>query len=142
MIKHFISLEWKSFFRSASFGTNLVMKIFMTLFALYFMAMFAALGVGVFFMLKDDNGSDPLAIINKFLIYYFVADLTFRYLLQKMPVMNVLPLMTLPIKRETIVHYTLGKMVISFFNVIHAFFFLPFSAVLMLNGYSVIHVIL
>ena len=67
MLKHFISLEWKSFFRSASFGTNLVMKIFMTLFVLYFMVMFAALGAGIFYILEGDNGADPLAMVNKFL---------------------------------------------------------------------------
>ncbi|MGG7034876.1 MAG: DUF5687 family protein [Flavobacterium sp.] len=142
MFKHFIMLEWKSFIRSASLGTNLIMKIFMALFALYFMAMFSVLGVASFYIIKENFGQDPIVFINKFLIYYLVADLAFRFLFQKMPVMNIIPLMVLPIKRERIVHYSLGKTAISFFNIIHAFFFIPFTVVLILNDFSAIQVIL
>jgi hypothetical protein len=53
-----------------------------------------------------------------------------------MPVTNIKPLLVLPIKRNTTVHYTLGKSIISFFNVLHAFFFIPFAVVLLLNGYG------
>jgi hypothetical protein len=59
-----------------------------------------------------------------------------RWLIQKMPVTNIKPLLTLPIKRSTIVHYSLGKTAISFFNIIHAFFFLPFTIVLLIEGYG------
>lgn len=135
MFKHFIRLEWKSFLRSASFGTNLALKIIMGLGALYFMACFAILGTAVFFILKD-QGLEPLAAINKFMIYYVLFDLVIRYFLQKMPVTNIKPLLILPIKRSTIVHYSLGKTVISFFNVLHAFFFIPFTIVLLVQGYG------
>ncbi|MGL2965376.1 DUF5687 family protein [Flavobacterium sp. XGLA_31] len=136
MFKHFIWLEWKSFFRSASFATNLVLKILMGLMALYFIAIFTVMGIALFFLIKEDYHLDPLATLNKFLIYYLVGDLVIRYFFQQMPVTNIKPLLTLPIKRDTIVHYTLGKSVISFFNVIHAFFFIPFTVVLLLNGYG------
>jgi len=142
MFKHFIRLEWKSFFRSASFGTNVAMKVVMGFLALYFIVVFAGLGVGAFFLLKEKFHLEPLTTINKFLIYYLVMDLLIRYFLQKMPVLNIKPLLTLPIKRSTIIHFTLGKTATSFFNWMHAFFFIPFSIVLMLNGYSVWHVLL
>jgi hypothetical protein len=136
MFRHFISLEWKSFFRSASFATNLALKIIMGFMAVYFMVIFVAAGVGVFYLIKEDAQLDPLATVNKFLIYYFVADLVIRYFFQQMPVTNIKPLLTLPINRNTIVHYTLGKSIISFFNMLHAFFFIPFTVVLLLNGYG------
>ena len=142
MFKHFIKLEWKAFFRSASFGSNLAMKIVMGFVAAYFSLIFIAAGIGVFFIIKEELKLDPLETVNKFIIYYFVADLLIRYFLQKMPVLNIKPLMTLPIKRDTIVHFTLGKTVLSYFNWMHALFFIPFSVVLMLNGYSVINIIL
>ncbi|WP_333878596.1 DUF5687 family protein [Flavobacterium sp.] len=135
MLKHFIRLEWKSFVRSASFGTNLALKIIMGLAALYFIACFAILGTAVFFILKDE-GMEPLSTINKFMIYYVLFDLIIRYFLQKMPVTNIKPLLLLPINRSTIVHYSLGKTVISFFNVLHAFFFVPFTIVLLYKGYG------
>lgn len=141
MFKHFIMLEWKAFLRSASLGTNIAMKIFIGFFAVYFMVIFIAAGVGVFFILKK-SGLEPLSTVNKFMIYYLVMDLVVRYFLQKMPVMNIRPLLTLPIKRNTIVHFTLGKTALSFFNWSHSLFFIPFSIVLMMNGYSVLNVIL
>jgi hypothetical protein len=141
MFKHFIRLEWKSFFRSASFGTNVVLKVFMGLIALYFISMFLLLGF-VIYPILEDSGLNPFTTVNKFLIYYFVMDLVIRYFLQKMPVMNIRPLLTLPIKRNTIVHFSLGKTSISFFNLLHAFFFIPFSIMLILNDHSVVSVIL
>jgi hypothetical protein len=135
MFKHFIWLEWKSFLRSASFGSNLALKIIMGLGALYFMVCFAILGSAVFFILKEE-GLEPLSTINTYIIYYLVGDLIMRWLIQKMPVTNIKPLLTLPIKRSTIVHYSLGKTAISFFNIIHAFFFLPFTIVLLIEGYG------
>lgn len=135
MFKHFIMLEWKSFLRSASFGTNLILKIIMALAALYFIACFAILGTAVFFILKKE-GMEPLQTINKFIVYYFAVDLLIRYFLQKMPVMNIRPLLTLPIKRSTIVHFTLGKTALSFFNWTHTFFFIPFTVVLLVKGYG------
>lgn len=141
MFKHFISLEWKSFLRSASFGTSLAIKILIGFFAAYFIVMFVMLGFALFPMLKE-NGFEPLQTVNKFLIYYFVVDLILRFFLQKMPVMNIRPLLTLPIKRNSIVHYTLGKTALSFFNILHAFFFIPFSIVLIIKGFPVANVIL
>lgn len=135
MFKHFIKLEWKAFFRSASFATNLALKIIMGLGALYFMVCFAILGTAVFFILKE-QGLEPLSTINTYIIYYLIGDLTIRWFFQKMPVTNIKPLLTLPINRSTIVHYSLGKTSISFFNIIHAFFFLPFTIVLLVQGYG------
>jgi hypothetical protein len=104
--------------------------------AIYFMVIFIAAGVGVFFLLKEEFHLEPLATVNKFLIYYLVADLVIRYFFQKMPVTNIKPLLNLPIKRDTIVHFSLGKTSISFFNILHAFFFIPFTVVLLINGYG------
>lgn len=136
MFKHFIKLEWKAFFRSASFATNLALKIVMGFVAAYFMVIFVGAGIAVFFLLKEEAHLEPLATVNKYLIYYLVADLVIRYFFQKMPVTNIKPLLNLPIKRETIVHFSLGKTSISFFNVLHAFFFIPFTVVLILQGYG------
>jgi len=141
MIQKFLYLEWKAFTRSASFGTNLAVKILMGFVALYFTLVFLALGIGSFYILKKLN-FDPIVAINKFLVYYLVFDLIIRLLLQKIPVMNIRPLLVFPIKKSTIVHFSLGKTALSFFNFVHAFFFLPFSVVLIYEGYDVLSVIL
>lgn len=141
MIKHFLTLEWKAFLRSASLGMNIGMKILMGFLAVYFMLIFVAAGVGAFYLIKKELHLDPLLTINKYLIYYLVIDLVVRYFFQKMPVLNIKPLVILPIKKNTIVHFTLGKTMLSFFNWTHALFFIPFSVTLLINGYSPMHVI-
>lgn len=141
MFKHFLTLEWKAFLRSASIGMNIGMKILMGFMAVYFMLIFAGAGVGAFYLIKNELHREPLATINKFLIYYFVIDLLVRYFFQKMPVLNIKPLVILPIKKGIIVHFTLGKTILSFFNWTHALFFIPFSVTLVMNDYSPLHVI-
>lgn len=141
MFKRFIYLEWKAFTRSASFATNLGLKILIFFLIAYFSIVFLALGIGAFYILKKMN-LDPLVTVNKFLIYYLLMDLIIRLLLQAIPVMNIRPLLTLPIKKPTIVHFSLGKTVLSFFNFVHAFFFIPFTVVLIIEGYDMVSVIL
>lgn len=141
MIKKFLYLEWKSFLRAASFKSNLALKILMIFLAIYFTLVFLALGVGAFYIIRKMN-LDPLVTVNTFLIYYFLIDLVIRLLLQKIPVMNIRPLLIFPIKKATIVHFSLEKTGFSFFNFVHAFFFLPFSIVLIYEGYDVLSVIL
>ncbi|HEY1193333.1 DUF5687 family protein [Flavobacterium sp.] len=140
MIKKFIYLEWKAFIRSASFGKNLAMKIIIGFFMIYFSLIFIGMGVGAFYLLKEMK-LEPLMTINKYLIYYFLFDLIIRLLLQSIPVLNIKPLLVLPFEKPTIVHFSLGKTVLSFFNWIHALFFVPFSVVLVLNGYDVVEIV-
>lgn len=140
MIKHFLTLEWKAFIRSASFKTNLAFKIFMALLFLYFAAMFALAGIGAYYGIKK-IGLEPLQTVNKFMIYYLLADMMFRYFFQKIPMLTIRPLLVLPIKKDTIVHFSLGKTVLNYFNTTHAFFFIPFSIVLLINGYDALGVI-
>ncbi|HRA73232.1 MAG TPA: DUF5687 family protein, partial [Flavobacterium sp.] len=95
MILKFLYLEWKSFIRSASFGTNLALKIILGFVAVLYTFMFLMAGVGAFYALQQMH-LDPLQTVNKYLIYYFLLDLGIRLLLQKIPVMNIRPLLALP----------------------------------------------
>ena len=141
MFKHFIRLQWKSFFRAASFKTNLGFKILMIFMALYFILVFLALGIGSYFMIEEAGLGDPLRVVNRFMIYYLVMDLYVRYMFQKMPIMNIKPLLYMPFKKSAVVKYSLGKTTLSFFNWAHAFFFIPFSIVLLIENYDPVAVI-
>lgn len=141
MIKKFLYLEWKAFIRSASFGTNLALKIILGFVAILYAFILLIAGIGAFYGLKKMN-LDPLQEVNKYLIYYFLIDLAIRLVMQKIPVMNIRPLLALPFKRATIVSFSIGKTVLSFFNFLHAFFFLPFTIILLVEGYDVVSVIL
>ena len=73
---------------------------------------------------------------HNFLIFVIVGDLIARYLLHKLPMLKIKPFLTVPIKKDALVHFVLGKSVFSFFNVLPLFFYIPFSVVLVREGYD------
>ncbi len=142
MFKKFISLEWKQFKRSANFNKGLAIKIFMGI-GVFFLLMYA-IGAGVFLYFGLEEffpETKPWTLVNNFILFWFLLELTFRYLIQKMPVIHIKPLLILPIKRKSVVHYGLSKSLISIFNFIPLFILLPFSVVLMIKGQSPTNVI-
>jgi hypothetical protein len=142
MFKKFLSLEWKAFFRSAAFKTNLAIKILMGFLAVYFTVIFLFLGISAFYLIREEMHLDPIATVNRFMIYYMVVDLLARLLLQKIPVMNIRPLLLMNIRKNTIVNFAIGKMLMSYFNFLHWFFLIPFSIVMLIGGYDSTSVIL
>lgn len=137
MFKRFFKLEWKQYFRSSYWQKGIALKIIMGFFALYMMVSFLALGIGSFFLIIEMMpGSDPLQVVNSYLLFAIIGDLIIRYLMQKLPVMNVKPLLVLPIKKNKLVHYVLGKSMVSAFNIFSLFFYIPFSIVLILQDYN------
>lgn len=142
MIKRFLSLEWKQFRRASYFQKGLGIKILLGLAVLYFTGMAIFIGTLLFFITrKIVPDIDPIVTINNFIIYWFLFNLVSRFFLQQLPVMNIKPMMIIPIKRNTVIHYLLGKTVVSFFNLLSIFLFLPLSIVLLTQGYDVINVI-
>lgn len=137
MIKHFINLEWKQYFRSSYWQKSMGLNILLVFFALSFMVMFLMMGFGLLFILKKMfPEQDAFVVANGFLFYWIIGDLMMRFFLQKLPVMSVKPLLTLPIKRSTIVNFVLGKSAVSFFNFLPLFAIIPFSIMLLRDGYA------
>jgi len=142
MFKKFISLEWKQFRRSKNFEKSLIIKIFMGIGILYFLVIALSLGTGMYFGIKKKfPNQDPWVIVNNFIIFWFFAELVLRYLIQKMPILTIKPLLILPITKEKIIHYGLAKSLLSVFNLILLFILLPYSVVLLIKGYAVLHVV-
>ena len=137
MIKHFLNLEWKQYFRSSYWQKNLALNILLVFVALYFIGIFVFLGAFLFKIInKTLPGQDPLVVVNGFLFYWILGDIFMRFFFQKLPVMSVKPLLTLPVKRSTVVHFVLGKSGFSFFNFLPLFAIIPFGISLLNNGYS------
>jgi Family of unknown function (DUF5687) len=114
----------------------------MILGAVSYASLFLLLGISVFYILNEKLNVDPLMVVNKYLIYYFIFDLVLRQVFQKIPMVNIRPLLILPIKRKIVVNFSIGKTTLSFFNLVHFFFFIPFTAVLLYEGYSVFAVLI
>ena len=137
MIKHFLNFEWKQFFRSSYWQKSIALNILMGFLALYFMLTFLVLGISIYPLLKKQfPESDPLIIVNGVLFYCFLGDLVMRFFLQKLPVMNIKPLLVLPVRRSKILNYVLGKSAISFFNFLPLFAIIPFGVILIFEDYN------
>ncbi len=137
MISTFINLEWKQFFRSSYWQKSIALNILLIFVALYFVAMFLLLGVALFPILKEQfPKTDPFTKVNSFLFYWFLADLIIRFFFQKLPVMQIKPLLTLPIKKRKIVNYVLSKSINSFFNFLPLFAAIPFAITLIIKDYN------
>ena len=137
MIQHFINLEWKQFFRSSYWQKSIALNILLGFVAAYFMLTFLVLGISIYPILKEHYPTeDPLLLVNGALFFWFLGDLMFRFFMQKLPVLSIKPMLSLPIKRSKILNYVLGKSVLSFFNFLPLFAVIPFGVILMLNDYS------
>jgi hypothetical protein len=136
MYKKLIYLQWKSFFRAAGVASKLAQKILIGVVWAYFAFVFSGLAFIAFYGIQDEFGFDPLPTLSGFLIYAFVLWIVVRYFIQKMPMLHVQPLLTLPLSKKRIVHFGLAKSIISFFNIINLFFFVPFGFILLKEDYN------
>ncbi len=137
MIAHFLRLEWKQYFRSSYWQTGMALKILLGFFALLMLAYLLLLGTFSFEIMEElKPGTDPLKLVNSYLFYIIATDLIFRYLMQKIPIMNIKPMMILPIKKSKLVHFVLSKSAFSFYNVLPLFFYIPFTIRLIGKGYD------
>jgi len=137
MLQRFIKLEFKSFFRSSSLATNIIVKIFQLLGMLYLLMMFVFVAFGAFYFPKKELHVDPMPFISRFLIYWLVADLFLRYFFQQMPTQNIKPFLTMNIKKNTLVNYMISKTFSSFFSWGGLFIYIPLLGILLYNGYSI-----
>ena len=143
MLGHFITLQRKAFFRSSSFGKSLALKLLMGFFAVYMLVALLFFGGALYFILRkllpDVN---PMWVVSQYMVYWVLAELILRYFIQKLPVMDIKPFLALPISKQKIAHYILGRSGFSVYNLLAFFFALPFVVVLIMNGYPALNVLL
>lgn len=140
LIQHFLRLEWKSFFRSASFEKNLALKLVMGFIAAYFLLSFLVLGIELYPILEESfPGQKPLIIVNNFVIFWMVMDLVLRFFMQSLPVINIQPLLVLPIKKQKIINFVLIKSLTSVYNIFPLIIIIPFGVTCILKeNYTVV----
>lgn len=127
-------LEWKSFFRSASVGKSIAVKLFMAFLGLYFLVTFIGMGVILFMLIKElMPDEEPIRVVNNYLLLWLGFEFTIRFLLQNLPVVNAKPLLTQCISRSQIVHVLLLKSLFSFYNLLTLVAAVPFIIVNLRN---------
>ncbi|MCT4644355.1 MAG: DUF5687 family protein [Carboxylicivirga sp.] len=117
------SHQWKAATRSAAVSKSIGIKIFM---GFVFFILFLELLGGDFYLgtalaKKSDN---PIADLTHYGLYFFLAILVSRYMLQKLPTFMVKPYLILPIKKSKLVNFMLTKPLFNSLNI------LPLSFVL------------
>ncbi|MEJ2006278.1 MAG: DUF5687 family protein, partial [Cyclobacteriaceae bacterium] len=113
----FLQHQWLQFRRSPSFSREVGVTILIGV-----MAVFVTLGVialALIFprMIADLAGEDSINLVNKAVIYYFILEFIMRYLIQKVPALDIEPYLTLPISRKKISLFLLIRSFFSLFNI-------------------------
>ena len=127
-MKKFIYLQTKRITRSSFWKKNLVITLITGFFL--FLVLLELLGVGIFLeklLSKNSMGMSPEQLLNKILIYYFMVVFMLRFFIQDLPVMEITPLLTLPVRRRQISLFLNYRSLLSFFNFLPFFLFLPFA---------------
>ena len=127
MLLTLLTHQWKAELRSSVFKKSIALNIILGLLILYFGSIFLFLGFYLDkILLKLFPGQDVVATFNGGLVFYFLIDLFFRFLLQDLPVLAVQPYLHLPVKKNKLVHYLLVKSIPSFFNLLPFLLIVPF----------------
>src|SRR5690606_34259628 len=110
MLRKFLKLEWKAFFRSANLNKNLAVKIFLGFLASYIAFSAFAVGLALYPVPTEIFPEQkPMFVLNRFILISFVCELVMRYVLQNLPVLNMKPFLVQNIKRKEIVRVLLIK---------------------------------
>jgi len=78
-------------------------------------------------LIKVVPNTSPMAVVNRYLIYYFGIDLILRFYFQNMPLISVQPLLHLPIRKNRLVTYLLNKTLPHPNNLAPLFIIIPFA---------------
>jgi len=94
-----LSHQWKAATRSAAVSKSVGIKIFM---GFIFFILFLELLGGGFYLGSElaENSKNPIADLLRYGLYFFLAILVSRFMLQKLPTFMVTPYLNLPIKKS------------------------------------------
>lgn len=122
------ALQWKGAVRSTMWARNVAANIFIGLGVAMLMLNLVSIGlfIDVIFE-KSAPDINPVELINSYLLYYFLVDITMRLVLQKKQGVVLKPLLLLPLSRNSLVNYILAKSFYSIFNFIPLFIIIPFA---------------
>ena len=128
MNKLLFSIERKGRKRGVSSATDIMVKVLKWFVIVYIGFLFFGLGMGLNPMVEEMfPGENIVAVVSRYIIFYFSAELSFRFFLQKLPHGNIRPLLIQNITRSKIVKYFLTSSFISPFNFLQLIFFVTFS---------------
>jgi hypothetical protein len=67
-------------------------------------------------MLSETFPIKTAGYCNSYVIFWLAIELIFRFFMQSLPVMNIKPLLVLPIKKESVIHFVLMSFLSTIFS--------------------------
>lgn len=128
MIRQLIIHQWREMSRSPTWRKTLFFNIFISFLIFFFLIYLLGIGIFLYFILKTVFPEiSPLSVFNQGLLYYLGIEMTWRFYLQKVSALTVQPYLHLPLKKTSLIHFLLGKSLLSLFNLIPVLIVLPFA---------------
>ncbi|MCX6280314.1 MAG: DUF5687 family protein [Bacteroidetes bacterium] len=132
-----VNHQWKEMIRSSSWQKSILINIMLGIFLVYLLINLILLGL---FLGKIMDSvfpdADPVTAFSGILLYYFIADFIFRFLMQPSPALSVMPYLHLPVRKNSIFHFLLVKSGFSLFNFFPLIVLIPFTLREVIPGYS------
>lgn len=127
MLLTFLRHQWLGFWRSKGKGREFGIKLFMAFLILYLAATGLVIGFnmeGLILELFPDKS--VFLVFNGLVLYYFTLDFLFRFQLQELPALAIVPYLHLPVSKTKILQFLQLKPLFSIFNLIPFLIFAPF----------------
>ncbi|MDR2586539.1 MAG: DUF5687 family protein [Prevotellaceae bacterium] len=84
--------------------------------------------------------SDPVQILNSWLLYWFCLEFIVRYMIQSLPVMDVVPFLHLPVQKSSLIRFLQIKGFTHPANYISFLFYIPFAFFTMGQTHSFVQI--
>jgi hypothetical protein len=134
-----IRLEFLKGVRSTSFAKSLMTNILMGFLILVLLSYLVGLGLLLEVILeKLAPGQDHIALVNGFLVYFFLTEFLYRYFVQKLPVVELESLLHLPIGKGRIIQLLLMRSFISPLSIVALLLAGPFAIQVVAEKYDML----
>lgn len=133
-----LAQQWKESLRNPMFQKNVAVNLLMGFFFLYMLALLLLFGIMTPYLLEELFDVAVVKAFNGLLLYTAGAGLLLRFLMQRLPLLDIKRYLHLPIKRGGLLHFVLFKTYSSFFNLFPIAFILPFFFTTVFPEFSVL----
>lgn len=128
MILVLLKLQLLKTIRSTAFAKSVLVAVFLAFLAVLLLGYVFIAGILLKeIIVKGLEKEDAYAFLSANLIFFFLTEFMYRYFLQKLPVLDLQSFLHLPIKKKWLMHFLLGKSIVSPLTLIAPLLFSPFA---------------
>ncbi len=128
MVLQFIKFQWRKVIRSVSLSRSIVAGLFLGFVALMVLGYLFLLGVMLNTVITEGLGvENAIYFLNVHLFFFFLFEIGYRFMFQKLPVIELESFLHLPVSKSKIIHYLLVRSFLSPFNIVALLLFTPFA---------------